>query len=194
MIASLRGIIEKVYNDCVVVNVGGVGFQVFMPSSTLLTLNGIGEETRVFIHTYVREDAILLYGFCAEEDLKLFQLLIGVSGVGPKLALMMFSNMSAEQIVSAIAGESEDLLITVPGVGKKLAGRLILELKDKLKSSWTGTKIVPVGEDDAEVIAALLQFGYSAVEASRAVASLPYGKKLSLEDRIKQALAYFGGT
>ena len=193
MIASLRGTLEALNPDSAVISVGGVGFQVFMPVSTLLTLGGLGEEVRVHTHTHVREDAILLYGFASEEDLKLFDMLLNVSGVGPKVALSMLSALSVEQIVSAIAGGSEELLTSVPGIGKKLAGRLILELKDKIKTGWTGAKVVPVGEGDGEVVSALLGLGYSASEASRAVASLPSDKKLSLEEKVKQALGYFGG-
>ncbi len=193
MIASLRGTLETLNADSAVINVGGVGFRVFMPVSTLLTLGGLGEEVRVQTHTHVREDAILLYGFASEEDLKLFEMLINVSGVGPKVALGMLSALSVEQLVSAIAGGSEELLTSVPGIGKKLAGRLILELKDKISTGWTGSKVVPVGEGDGEVVSALLSLGYSASEASRAVASLPHDKKLTLEDKVKQALGYFGG-
>src|ERR1035437_4539712 len=122
MIASLRGTLEALYPDSAVINVGGVGFRVFMPVSTLLTLGGLGEEVRVQTHTHVREDAILLYGFASEEDLKLFEMLLNVSGFGPKVALGMLSALSVEQIVSAIAGGSEELLTSVPGIGKKLAG------------------------------------------------------------------------
>ena len=193
MIASLKGTLEALASDYAVINVGGVGFQVFMPASTLLAIGGLGEDVRVYTHTYVREDAILLYGFSSEDDLKLFQILIDVSGIGPKLALTMFSTMNAEQLVSAIAGGSEELLIAIPGVGKKLAGRLILELKDKLLTSWSGAKVVLVGEDDEEVLVALLGLGYSAAEASRAVATLPHGKQYTLEDKVKHALSYFGG-
>ena len=193
MIASLRGTLEVLNPDSAVINVGGVGFRVFMPISTLLTLGGLGEEVRVQTHTHVREDAILLYGFASEEDLKLFEMLINVSGFGPKVALGMLSALSVEQLVSAIAGGSEELLTSVPGIGKKLAGRLILELKDKISTSWTGSKVIPVGEGDGEVVSALLSLGYSASEASRAVASLPHDKKLTLEDKVKYALGYFGG-
>ena len=194
MIASLRGTIESLSADRAVISVGGVGFQVFMPVSTLLTLGGLGEEVRVHIHTHVREDAILLYGFAAEEDLRLFEMLLNVSGVGPKVALSMLSAMSVEQLVSAIAAGSEDLLTSVPGIGKKLAGRLILELKDKIKTGWAGARVVAIGEGDGEVLAALLGLGYSASEASRAVAAIPRGKKLTLEEKVKHALSFFGGT
>ncbi|MCL2706583.1 MAG: Holliday junction branch migration protein RuvA [Dehalococcoidia bacterium] len=191
MIARLKGTIEILASDYAVINAGGIGYQVFMPSSTILTLGMVGEEVRVYTHMHVREDAILLYGFSSDDDLKLFQLLINVSGVGPKLALAMFSTMNAEQLVPAIACGSEELLIAIPGVGKKLAGRLVLELADKLKSGWADAKVMPLGEDDDEVFAALLGLGYSAAEASRAVMALPHDGKLALEDKVKQALAYF---
>jgi len=193
MIASLRGTLETLNPESAVINVGGVGFQVFMPVSTLLTLGGLGEEVRIHTHMHVREDAILLYGFASEEELKLFEMLLNVSGFGPKVALSMLSALSVEQIVSAIAGGSEELLTSVPGIGKKLAGRLILELKDKMKTGWAGAKVVPVGEGDGEVVSALLGLGYSASEASRAVASLQRDKKLTLEEKVKMALGYFGG-
>jgi len=193
MIASLKGILEALNTDSAIINVSGVGFQVFMPNSTLVTLGGTGEVVKVFTHTHVREDAILLFGFSSEEELKLFQMLINVSGFGPKIALAMLSSMSVEQLVSAIAGGSEELLTSVPGIGKKLAGRLILELKDKIGTGWARVRITPVGEGDGEVIGALLSLGYSASEASRAVAGLPRDKELSLEDKIKLALGYFGG-
>jgi Holliday junction DNA helicase RuvA len=192
MIASLKGILETVSKDYVVINVGGIGFQVFAPTSTLSTLGMPGTEARVFTHTHVREDAILLFGFNTPEELKLFQMLINISGFGPKLALSMLSSMDVNQLVSAIAGSSEELLTSVPGVGKKLAGRLILELKDKITSGWGGMTVTPTAEGDGDVVSALLSLGYSANEASRAVAGLPRDKKLSLEEKIKMALGWFG--
>lgn len=192
MIASLKGILESITTDSAVVGVGGIGFQVFAPTSTLSALGGVGGEVRLFTHMHVREDAILLFGFAAEEDLRLFQMLLGVSGFGPKLALAMLSAMSAGELVSAIASSSEELLTSVPGIGKKLAGRLILELKDKVATGWVGTHVMPTGEGDGEVLSALLSLGYTASEASRAVASLPRDQKLSLEDKVKMALGYFG--
>jgi Holliday junction DNA helicase RuvA len=192
MIASLKGILETVSKDYAIINVGGIGFQVFAPTSTLSTMGMPGTEVRVFTHTHVREDAILLFGFNAPEELKLFQMLINISGFGPKLALAMLSSMDVNQLVSAIAGGSEELLTSVPGVGKKLAGRLILELKDKITSGWGGMTVTPAAEGDGDVVSALLSLGYSANEASRAVAGLPRDKKLSLEEKIKMALGWFG--
>jgi Holliday junction DNA helicase RuvA len=192
MIASIKGILEAVNKDSAVINVGGIGFQVFSPTSTLSILGMPGTEVRVFTHTHVREDAILLFGFNTPEELKLFQMLINISGFGPKLALAMLSSMDVNQLVSAIAGGSEELLTSVPGVGKKLAGRLILELKDKITSGWGGMTVTPTADGDGDVVSALLSLGYSANEASRAVAGLPRDKKLSLEEKIKMALGWFG--
>ncbi len=191
MIASLRGTVEAISNDYAIINIGGVGLQVFMPASTLSTLGGVGQQARLFTQMVVREDAILLFGFGAEEELKLFQLIQGVSGFGPKLALTLLSAMSAEDLVSAIAGGSIELLTSVPGIGKKLAGRLILELKDKINAGAASVRVVPADEGDGDVIGALLSLGYSATEASRAVASLPRDAKLSVDDKIKLALGYF---
>jgi Holliday junction DNA helicase RuvA len=190
MIASVRGIIEAVTADYAVINVGGLGLQVFMPASTLTVL-GVGQPARVFTQMVVREDAILLFGFASGEELKLFQLLQGVSGFGPKLALTLLSAMSPEELASAIAGGSMELLTSVSGIGKKLAGRLILELKDKITAGAAFVRVVPMGDGDGDVIGALLSLGYSATEASRAVASLPRDAALAVEDKIKLALGYF---
>ena len=191
MIASLRGTVEAISSDYAVITLGGIGLQVFMPGSTLTSLKGVGQQARVFTQMVVREDAILLFGFGTEEELKLFQLLQGVSGFGPKLALTLLSAMNAEELVSAIAGGSLEILTSVPGIGKKLAGRLILELKDKISAGAASVRLIPTGEGDGDVIGALLSLGYSAAEASRAVASLPRDAKLSVEDKIKLALGYF---
>jgi holliday junction DNA helicase RuvA len=192
MISSLRGTIEAMSTDSAVINVGGVGFQVFMPTSTLSVIGSTGSQVRLFTHLHVREDALLLFGFADEQDLRLFQMIINVSGFGPKIALAMLSAMGAEELVSAIASGSEELLTSVPGIGKKLAGRLILELKDKIAAGGAAIRFAPIGEGDGDVIGALLSLGYSASEASRAVSGLPKDKKLTLEEKIRTALGYFG--
>ncbi len=191
MIASLHGKLESLGSDGAVINVGGVGFQVYMPTSTLSTLGKIGEEVKLHTYLHLREDNAALYGFTSTDELGLFQNLISVSGLGPKLALAMLSAMNIERLTMAIATSSVDLLTEVPGIGKKMANRLILELKDKLGAGWITTPAVQLAEENAEVVAALTSLGYSVSEATRAVASLPPDSKLSLEDRVKQALAYF---
>ncbi len=191
MIASLHGKLESLGSDGAIINVGGIGFQVYMPTSTLSTLGKIGEEVKLHTYFHLREDNAALYGFASTDELGLFQNLIGVSGLGPKLALAMLSAMNIERLTMAIATSSADLLTEVPGIGKKMANRLILELKEKIGAGWITTPGVQLAEENAEVVAALTSLGYSVSEATRAVASLPSDAKLSLEDRVKQALAYF---
>ncbi len=191
MIASLQGKLESLGSNGAVINVGGIGFQVYMPTSTLSTLGAIGKEVKLHTYLHLREDNVALYGFASTEELGLFQNLLSVSGIGPKLALAMLSAMSIEKLTMAIVTGSADLLTEIPGIGKKTANRLILELKDKLGAGWITTPGVQLAEENAEVMAALTTLGYSIAEATRAVASLPADSKLSLEDRVKLALAYF---
>ena len=191
MIASLNGKLESLGGDGAVINVGGIGFQVYMPTSTLSTLGKIGEEVKLHTYLHLREDNAALYGFASTDELGLFQNLISVSGLGPKLALAMLSAMNIERLTMAIATSSVDLLIEVPGIGKKMANRLILELKEKIGAGWITTPAVQLAEENAEVLAALTSLGYSVSEATRSVASLPADSKSSLEDKVKLALQYF---
>ncbi len=191
MIASLRGKLESLGSDWAIINVSGVGFQVYMPTSTLSTLGTVGEEVKLHTHLHLREDNATLYGFASAEELGLFQTLISISGLGPKLALAMLSVMSVEKLTMAIATGSVDLLTVVPGIGKKVANRLILELKEKIGAGWITTPGVQLAEENTDVLAALTSLGYSVSEASRAVATLPLSSDLSLEERIKLALGYF---
>ncbi len=189
MIAGLQGKLQAIGNSWAIVNVGGISFQVYMPTSALSTLGVIGEEVELYTHFHLGEDNATLYGFTTAEELGLFQTLITVSGVGPKLALAMLSAMSVEKLTMAIATGSADLLSEVPGIGKKTASRLILELRGKI--AWLGspTELAP---ENTDVLSALTSLGYSVREASRAVAIIPQDQKLSLEERIKLALQYFG--
>jgi len=191
MIASLQGKLESLGSDGAVINVSGIGFQVYMPTSTLSTLGTIGQEVKLHTYLHLREDNAALYGFASTEELGLFQNLISVSGLGPKLALAMLSAMSIEKLITAIATSSADLLTEIPGIGKKMANRLVLELKEKLSAGWITAPAAQLAEEHAEVVAALTSLGYSVSEATKAIASLPADSKLSLEDRVKQALAYF---
>ncbi len=193
MIASLHGRLESLSGDGVVINVGGIGFQVYLPTSTLSSLGNIGEEISLHTHTHLREDSVTLYGFASADELRFFQTLLGVSGLGPRLALAMLSAMSLEQLTMAVATGSTDLLTSVPGIGRKVADRLVLELKDKVAAGWVTTPAAQLAEENTDVLAALVSLGYSASEASRAVASLPVSSDLSLEEKIKQALGYFAG-
>jgi len=191
MIASLQGKLESLGSNGAIINVGGIGFQVYMPTSTLSILGIIGKEVKLHTYLHLREDNVALYGFASTEELGLFQNLLSVSGIGPKLALAMLSAMNIEKLTMAIVTGSADLLTEIPGIGKKTANRIILELKDKLGAGWITTPGVQLAEENAEVLAALTSLGYSIAEATRAVASLPADSKLSLEDKVKLALAYF---
>jgi len=193
MIAGLQGKLESLGSDYVIINVNGIAFLVYMPTSGLSSLGKIGEEVKIHTYLHLREDNAALYGFTSADELRLFQTLLGVSGLGPKLALAMLSAMSPDKLVLAIAGGSADLLTAVPGVGKKVAQRIILELRDKIGVGWMTTAGVQVAEENAEVLAALISLGYSVTEASRAVATLPPDPELSLEEKVKLALQYFGG-
>jgi len=193
MIAGLHGTLESLGGDGAIINVGGIGFRVYMPTSTLSSLGKIGDEVHLYTHLYLREDNATLYGFATDDELRFFQTLLGVSGLGPKLALAMLSAMSLDKLTMAIATGSVDLLTIVPGIGKKVADRLILELKDKIAAGWVTTPAAQLAEVNTDVLAALTSLGYSVAEATRAVATLPSAPDLSLEEKIKLALQYFGG-
>ncbi len=193
MIAGLSGKLEAVGSDWAIIDVGGISFQVFMPTSTLSTMGAIGEEVKVHTYLHLREDNATLFGFASADELGLFQTLIGVSGLGPKLALAMLSALSVEKLVMAIATGSTDLLTMVPGIGKRMADRLILELKEKIGAGLVAAPSAQIAQETLDVVAALTSLGYSVAEATRAVATLPPSSDLSLEERIKLALQYFGG-
>ena len=126
MIAGLQGKLESLGGDCAIINVNGIVFQVYMPTSGLSSLGKVGDEVRIHTHLHLREDNATLYGFTSAEELGLFQTLIGVSGLGPKLAISMLSAMNVERLTMAIATGITDLLIDTPGIGKKMANRLTL--------------------------------------------------------------------
>ena len=194
MIASLHGKVESLSGDGAVINVGGIGFQVLMPTSTLSALGTTGSEVQLYTHLHLREDNVSLYGFGTAAELSLFQTLISVTGLGPKLGLAMLSGMSAEGLVTAIATGSADLLTAIPGIGKKMASRIVLELKEKIGAGWITTALPELAQENADVLAALTSLGYTPSEATKAVAALPPTDETSLEEKIKQALQYFGGT
>ncbi len=190
MIASLKGKLETIGSDWAVIDVNGVGFKVFMPTSTLSTLGAKGEDVELHTHFHLREDIAALYGFAAPEELGLFQTLISVSRLGPKLALSMLSAMSAEKLAMTIATGNANLLAEIPGVGKKTAQRIILELKEKIGAGWV-TPPPEFAEENAEVLGALTALGYSLREATRAIATIPPDPDLTLEEKIKLALGFF---
>ena len=192
MIASLNGKLESIDGESAVIEVGGVGFRVYMPSSALTSIGKPGDTVKVYTHMHVREDNITLYGFPTDEELWLFEILLGVSGLGPRLSLAMLSALTPDQIRMAIATGSSDMLNMIPGVGKKVASRIVLELKEKIGAGWAITTGEPVPQENTDVLTALTSLGYSAGEAVKAVATLPGDSNLNLEEKIKLALQYFG--
>lgn len=193
MISSLSGKLESVSGDGAIINVGGVGFQVSMPTTALSALGKPGSDVKVYTHMHVREDNLSLYGFASAEELWLFETLLGVTGLGPKLALAMLSALNPEQITMAIATGSIDMLNMIPGIGKKVANRIILELKEKIGAGWIVTPATQIAQENTDVLTALTSLGYSAAEAVKAAASLPADQDLDLEEKIKLVLQYFGG-
>jgi len=193
MISSLRGKLESLAADGAVIDVGGVGFRVHMPTGAITALGTPGKEVKVFTHMHVREDNIALYGFSTSEELWLFETLIGVTGLGPKLSLAILSALSPEQVTMAIATGSADMLDMVPGVGKKVANRIILELKEKIGAGWAAAPGTKLAQENSDVLGALTSLGYSAAEAVKAVGALPADSDLELGDKIKLALQYLGG-
>jgi len=189
MIAAIEGILELRGPDWAIIKVGGVSLQVYLPSSNLDQLGAIGQRVQLRTHLHWKEDNIALYGFISQQELDLFKMLISVSGVGPKAALTMLSNLNPEQLTIAIASGNVDLLTKLPGVGRKTANRLVLELQGKLEKGWSGGSIYLTG-DSAEVVAALSSLGYSTSEVTQAVAALPSSSDLTLEEKIKLALKH----
>ena len=193
MIASLNGKLEALGSDWAIINVGGVGFQVFLSTTAISKLGAVGSAVKVYTHLNVREDNLSLFGFSSTAELELFKSVTSVTGIGPKLALAMLSAMEPDQLIMAIASGNADLLIGIPGVGKKTASRIVLELKDKIGTGMMATPMAEIAQENADVLAALTSLGYSTSEVTRALSSLPRDASLSIEDKIKLALGYFEG-
>jgi len=187
MIATIEGILEHCGIGSVVIKVGGVGIQVYVPSLTLSRLGVIGDKVSLHTHLYVKEDNISLYGFASSEEVALFENLISISGIGPRIALALLSKLSAEQLATAIISGNVALIDQVPGIGKKLANRLIVELRDKLEREWKEAAL-PLAPEDSDAIAALTSLGYSLREVTQVVSSIPNSSELSLEEKVKTAL------
>jgi len=188
MIAKIKGKLEYTKNGYAVVDVGGVGYKIH---STVYTLGKISgkEEVEFFIHTHVREDAINLYGFLSLEELEMFELLISITGVGPKAGMGILTVASPKTIKTAILNEDSSILTKVSGVGKKTAERVILELKNKIADMPESEKEGAVGDMDA--IEALVSMGYSVTEAREALKSVPKDIK-DIGERVKRALKNLG--
>lgn len=196
MFAYIKGSLEVKSINYVVVENGGIGYKIYMSAKSIGTIGNIGDNIKVYTHYHVREDDISLYGFNSEEELRMFEILINVSGVGVKSALTMLSDITPSSFALAVINDDVTRLTKVPGVGKKTAQRLILELKDKLKSEDIPCEEIKVEENkdnniNNDAVVALQVLGYSKKEAETVLEKVDT-KDLSIEETIKEALKYLG--
>ncbi len=197
MISYLKGSLETKNIDSVVIEVGGIGYKVFMSRSSLDKVGEIGKQVKVFTYMRVREDDISLYGFCTNEELKMFEQLLGVSGIGAKSALTILSNISPSSFALAIISGDIAVLKSLPGIGAKSAQRMILELKDKLKTEdaieadIANVEYVPVNNNAKDAIDALQVLGYARKDIEQVMSKIDTNN-LSVEEIIKQGLKYLG--
>ena len=186
MIGRIKGQIIESNPPHILVDVHGVGYEIDVPMSTFYNLPSLGSEVTLLTHMVVREDAQLLYGFLTAQERETFRLLLKVSGIGARTALSILSGLSVADLVNAVATQQSSLLTRVPGIGKKTAERLILELKDKLTSTLPGVTVDNINSATSDIINALIGLGYSEREATLAVKKLPEG--MSVSDGIRMAL------
>jgi Holliday junction DNA helicase RuvA len=204
MIGRLKGILVNKQPPWILLDVQGVGYEVEVPLSTLFDLPANGQEATLLIHTVVREDAFLLYGFSREIERKLFRYLLKVTGVGAKLALGVLSGMNAEEFAGAIARNDIAALIRLPGIGRKTAERLVIEMRDRLAEGFfegvaadapVGQvgRIAPLAGADQEAMSALEALGYKPAEAQRMVKAVTDAEGLPVEQIIRLALKPLAG-
>lgn len=193
MIASLTGVLTYKSPDGIVVEVSGVGYEVHVPLSTFYRLPDLKQSLTLHTHTYLREDTLQLFGFCSRRERQVFLLLLGVSGIGPKVALNILSGIEVEEFIDAVQHENTVRLISIPGIGRKTAARLLLELKEKLALLAVSDRGLAAGappgpEEDA--LSALVNLGYQRAQAKAAVEKIAKssGGPLSVEELVKGAL------
>ncbi|MBD8567856.1 MULTISPECIES: Holliday junction branch migration protein RuvA [Pseudomonas syringae group] len=202
MIGRLRGFLAEKQPPHLVLDVNGVGYELEVPMTTLYRLPHVGEPVTLHTHLVVREDAHLLYGFYEKRERELFRELIRLNGVGPKLALALMSGLEVDELVRCVQAQDTSALTRIPGVGKKTAERLLVELKDRFKAweSLPGTftlvstgpnQAEPVASAESDAVSALISLGYKPQEASKAVSAIKE-KDLSSADLIRRALKGMG--
>lgn len=195
MIASIRGKLLFTGVDHAVVETGGVGLLVYAPRQVLANLGESGSDVRLYTHLHIREDLLALYGFASTDQRHLFETLLSVSGVGPKVALSLLSSGDADELRVAISGGDTARLSRVPGIGKKMAERLVLELRGKVDAKGlpaTSAATPALAAVNTELAEMLISLGFSAAEANTAIAALPADAPPELEERLRLALRYFG--
>ncbi len=197
MIASIRGILIAVAANHVVVETGGIGWMIYAPRPVIAALGDIGATVRLFTCLLVREDSLTLYGFETIEQRQLFETLLSVTGVGPQAALNLLSSGTTDELRLAIATGNVTWLARTPRIGRKLAERLVLELKGKINAKGlpTGAAVTPaVAAVNAELSETLIGMGFTDAEVAAAIAALPSDAPLDLEERLRMALRYFGAA
>jgi len=198
VIGALKGtVISLTTDNCIIDTAGGAGYRVFMPADQLAEMS-LGSSVRLIIHTAVREDAVLLYGFINQEYYDLFELLLTVSGLGPKIALGILSAVKPNSFYLAVRNKNMDLLVSLPGIGKKTAERMVLELKDKVggideKDISAGGQKKYGNESITEAVEALISLGYSNSEIIPVLKKIPDCESLSGEEILRKALRLFAG-
>jgi len=201
MISYLRGTLAAFEEDKVVIDVGGVGYGVYMSGQAMGRLPSVGKEVKLHTYLNVKEDAMQLYGFLSRDDLAVFKLLIGVNGIGPKGGLGVLSALSPDDLRFAVLANDVKAICAAPGIGKKTAEKLILELKDKMKledaldhiASDTAEAVLDAeshGRVQSEAVQALVALGYGSTEALRAVKKVEVNESMEAEDVLKLALKY----
>lgn len=186
MIGRIRGVLVSTRETTVCVDVGGVGYEILITPRDLVSLPGVGEEIVIHTHTHVREDDISLYGFVAEADREMFRVLITASGVGPRLAMALLGSLTSAELIRAIVSEDPDALTVAPGVGKRGAQKMVLELAPKL----SGREVDVSGGDMGSVRQALEGLGYSTAEINEVVSGIDPDEPLA--EQIKTALQIMG--
>jgi len=192
MIASLRGNIQEISSDSVVVEVAGVGLLVYIPLPVRDSLHP-GKSVFLYTHLVVREDSLSLFGFDTKEAREYFILLLGVNGVGPRLALAVLSTLTPDAIRRAVFHEQAEVFTRVPGIGKRTAQKTLLHLQDRIPAEPGMEPISTISDVDSEVLSALTTLGYSVVEAQAALQTIPRDAPQDIETRLKLALQYFSG-
>lgn len=184
MITSLSGALSTVGLDWVEITVAGVGLRVNVPPSFVENVGGVGERVNLFTSLQVKEDSLILYGFPSPDGRLAFEALLGVNGVGPRLALSILSVLTPENLAFAVANEDTDIIKGVPGVGKRIAERIVMELQGKLQIEMTAA---PATRSDRELLDALTALGYSASEVMEAVAGIPSDDSIEFEEKLRLA-------
>src|SRR5690349_13303903 len=189
MIAHIRGRLLSKHPNQAIVEAAGVGYDLTISVPTFSDLPAPGGEVALHIHTHVREDALALYGFLRQSEKQIFEKLISVSGIGPKLAITILSGMPADEMVGAIRGNDVARLTRIPGIGKKTAERMVLELRDKLQDFGAAPAAAPASPIEEDVLSALVNLGYQRPAAERALAKVGNGNRQSFETLFREALA-----